>query len=208
MTESRLNPLYRLGHFNPLPSSSSSSPSSPSRTHSPTLSEHVFTLTQGGPASSSSPPWLSLRVRSRASPGKTHSLYFDRDVVEGTVHLNLDSPQHVLGVTVIVRAQNVAVGVDRPPFLELIEHLWSSTMGEPKGGSSTRKAFTGKLSGCYTWPFAIQLPSEVVVQRDGAPIVFPLPPSCSPKGISAYIDYKIQVIVRRSTLRIDSTYVP
>ena len=204
MTESRLNPLHRLGHFKRLPSSSPS----PSRPHSPTPSEHVFHLTQSGPSSSNSPPWLSLRVRSHAGAGKTHPLYFDRDVVEGTVHLNLDSPQHIIGVSVVVRAQHLAVGVDHPPFLELTQHLWPSTVGEPKDGSPTRKPSSGKLSGHYTWPFAMKLPSEVVVQKDGSPMAFPLPPSCSPKGLSAYIDYKLQVIVRRSTLRVDNTYVP
>ena len=210
MTESRPPSLHRLAHLKS-PSSLSRSPSpsrSPSRPPSPTPSEHVFHLTQSGPASSTSPPWLSLRVRSRARPGKTHPLYFDRDVVEGTVHLNLDSPQHILGVSVVVRAQYLAVGVDLPPFLEITQRLWSNAMGQPKDGSLARKLSNGKLSGHYAWPFAIQLPNEVAIQKDGGPMVFPLPPSYSSKGLSSYIDYKIQVIVRRSTLRVDNTYVP
>jgi hypothetical protein len=206
MTESRLAPLHRLGHFKRLPSPSPSP--SPSRSRVNTPSEHIFHLTQSGPASSSSPPWLSLHVRSHAGPGKTHPLYFDRDVVEGTVHLNLDSPQHILGVSVVVRAQHLAVGVDLPPFLEITQRLWSSAMRQPKDGSPTPKPSSGKLSGHHAWPFAIQLPTEVVIQRDGSPVAFPLPPSCSPKGLSSYIDYKIQVVVRRPTLRVDNTYVP
>lgn len=211
MTESLLNPLHRLGHFkkkrHPLPSPSEPNPSRP---QSPTPSEHVFHLTQSGPASANAPPWLSLRVRSHAGPGKTHPLYFDRDLVQGSVHMSLDSPQHILAVSVVVRAQHLAAGVDRPPFLELTQHLWSSATApeELNDAGPTRKPFSGKLSGHHSWPFAIKLPSEIVLQTDGPPIAFPLPPSCSPKGLSAYIDYKIQVIVRRSTLRIDNTYVP
>ena len=206
MTESRLSPLHPLGHLNCL-SSPSRSPS-PLCPRSPTPSEHVFHLTQSGTLSSTSPPWLSLRVRSHAGPGKTHPLYFDRDVVQGTVHLNLSSAQHILGVSVVVRAQHLAVGVDLPPFLELTQHLWSSTMGQPKEGGLIPKRSSGKLSGHYAWPFAIQLPNEVVIQTDSGPMVFPLPPSCSSKALSSYIDYKIQVVVRRSTLRVDNTYVP
>lgn len=210
MTESRLPSLHRLAHLKRLSLLSSSPPPSPSPSHphSPTHSEHVFHLNQSGPASSTSPSWLSLRVRSRAGPGKTHPLYFDRDIVEGTVHLNLDSPQHILGVSVVVRAQYLAVGVDLPPFLEITQPLWSSAMGQPKHGNIMRKPSSGKLSGHYAWPFAIQLPNEVAIQKDNGPMVFPLPPSCSPKGLSSYIDYKLQVVVRRSTLRVDNTYVP
>ena len=204
MTESLLSPLHRLGHFKKRHPSSSPSPS---RSHSPTRSEHVFHLTQSGPALSTSSPWLSLRVRSHAGPGKTHPLYFDRDVVEGSVHLNLDNPQHILAVSVVVRAQHLAAGVDRPPFLQLTQHLWSSATEEPEDGGPTRKPSSGKLSGHHSWPFALKLPSEIVIQKDGAPMVFPLPPSCSPKGLPAYIDYKIQVIVRRPALRVDNLYV-
>jgi hypothetical protein len=202
MTESRLSPLHPLGCL----SSPSRSPL-PSRPHSPTLSEHVFHLTRSSTASSASPPWLSLRVRSRAGPGKNHPLYFDRDVVQGTVHLNLGSTQHILAVSVVVRAQHLAVGVDLPPFLELTQRLWPSATGQPKDGNLIPKTSSGKLSGHYTWPFAIQLPNQVVIQTDSGPMVFPLPPSCSPKGLSSFIDYKIQVVVRRSTLRVDNTYV-
>ncbi len=165
MTESQLTSLHRLAHLKLSSLSRSPSPS-PSHPHSPTPSEHVFHLTQSGPASSTSPPWLSLRVRSHAGPGKTHPLYFDRDVVEGTVHLNLDSPQHILGVSVVVRAQYLAVGVDVPPFLEITQPLWSSAMGQPKDGNLIRKPPSGKLSGHHAWPFAIQLPSEVAIQKD------------------------------------------
>jgi len=208
MTESQLPPLHRPGHLKRLPSPSPSSSPSCSRPHSPAPSEHVFHLTQSGPMSSTSPPWLSLRVRSHAGPGKTHPLYFDRDVVGGTVHLNLDSPQHILAVSVVVRARHLVVGVDLPPFLELTQRLWSSALGQPNNDRLTPKPFSGKLSGRYTWPFAIQLPSEVSIQKDGDPMVFPLPPTFSPKGLSSYIDYNIQVIVHRSTLRVDTTYVP
>lgn len=205
MTESRLPPPHPFGHLKSLSSLSRSPSPSPSHLHSPTPTEHVFHLTQSGPASSTSSPWLSLRVRSHARPGNTHPLYFDRDVLEGTVHLNLGSTQHILGVSVVVRAQHLAVGVDLPPFLELTQHLWSSTMGPPKNGTVIPKTSSGKLSGHHAWPFAIQLPNEVVIQTDNGPMTFPLPPSCSSKGLSSFIDYKIQVIVRRSTLRVDNT---
>jgi hypothetical protein len=77
------------------PSASPSRPSSPS-----SRDEQAFHLMQG---SHSASPWLTLRVKSNASPSRTHPLYFDKDVVEGSVHLNLsDNPSTVVGVVVFV----------------------------------------------------------------------------------------------------------
>ncbi|PVF93360.1 hypothetical protein CPB86DRAFT_829381 [Serendipita vermifera] len=200
------------------PSASSSRPSSPS-----SREEQAFHLTTGGHGAS---PWLTLRVKSNASPSRTHPLYFDKDVVEGSVHLNLtDNPSTIVGVVVFVKGYLMSVGADQLPFLELSQTLWSASMGHPNETSmSTNSAmpldsqatlvpparhspFTGRLSGSYAWPFAIPLPTQVVLNSNpnGQPVAVPLPPSFAPKGVPTFIDYKIQVLVQRGPLRVDST---
>lgn len=92
--------------------SAQSTPSvSPSRTASPAgRMEHVFHLNSSGsshnanPSSSSNESgWLTLRVRSNALQSKSHPLYFDKDVIEGSVDLDLsESPSSIIGVVVIV----------------------------------------------------------------------------------------------------------
>jgi hypothetical protein len=124
----------------------------------------------------------------------------------------------------------MSVGADQLPFMELSQTLWSASMGHPnESTASTSSAmpldsqatlvaqptttarhspFTGRLSGSYSWPFAIPLPTQVTVHgHNGQPVVVPLPPSFAPKGVPTFVDYKIQVLVQRGPLRVDSTYV-
>ena len=210
------------------PSASPSRPSSPS-----SRVEQCFHL----PTSASNTPWLSLRVKSNASPSKAHPLYFDRDSVEGSVCLNLiENPMSIVAIVVIVshfrhsasgcpysaltifqvRGQLLSVGADQAPFLEISQTLWSASMGHPSdiaaGGSPSHSQrhspFTGRLSGNYSWPFSIPLPGHVIItDGQGHPATVPLPPTFAPKGVPSFIDYKIQVLVQRGSLRVDSTYV-
>lgn len=61
----------------------STSSAAPSRPTSSSGIEHAFHLHARDSA------WLSLKIKSRAGPSKSHPLYFDRDSVEGSVDLNL-----------------------------------------------------------------------------------------------------------------------
>ncbi|KIM27491.1 hypothetical protein M408DRAFT_16577 [Serendipita vermifera MAFF 305830] len=192
------------------PSASPSRPSSPS-----SRVEQCFHLP--ATSSSSSTPWLSLRVKSNASLSKAHPLYFDRDSVEGNVCLNLtETPMSVVAIVVIVRGQLLSVGGDQAPFLELSQTLWSASMGHPStvtaaaGGASDHSQrtspFTGKLSGNYSWPFSIALPGHVfITDSQGHSATVPLPPTFAPKGVPSFIDYKIQVLVQKGPLKVDST---
>ncbi|KAG8829207.1 hypothetical protein FRC17_006990 [Serendipita sp. 399] len=74
-------------------------------------------------------------------------------------------------------------------------------MGHPSNTGSRQSPFTGKLSGTYSWPFSIPLPTRVVVGNQSVP----LPPTFAPKGSSTFIDYKIQVLVQRGPLRVNNT---
>ncbi|KAG8821137.1 hypothetical protein FRB91_002573 [Serendipita sp. 411] len=178
----------------------STPPLSTSRAPSPSSKlEQTFHLTAG---SSHPSPWLSLRVKSNASPSHQHPIYFDKDIVEGSVHLNLsDNPTSIVGISVIVRGQLFSVGGDHAPFLELSQTLWSSSMGHPSNAGSRQSPFTGRLSGSYSWPFSIPLPPRVVVGNQSVP----LPPTFAPKASSTFIDYKIQVLVQRGPLRVNNT---
>ncbi|CAG7852651.1 SubName: Full=Uncharacterized protein {ECO:0000313/EMBL:CCA72853.1} [Serendipita indica DSM 11827] len=180
------------------PSASPSRPASP-----PQRVEQAFTLSTNG----HSAPWLTLRVRSNASPPKAHPLYFDRDIVEGSVDLDLaENATTIHGIVVFVRGQVYSVGADQSPFLELSQTLWTSSMGHPHDPGVRHSAFSGKLSGSYSWPFSIPLPTQIVVNDNhGRPVSVPLPPTFAPKGHSTFIDYKIQVLIQRGSLRVDNT---
>lgn len=127
-----------------------------------------------------------------------------------------------------VRGQLHSVNSDQPPFLELSQTLWTSSMGHPREtsisairhDSSPRQSprhsplhlprnlpFSNKLSGAYSWPFSIPLPSQVTLENGagGQPQAVPLPPSFSAKSVSSFIDYKLQVVVQRGHLRVDNT---
>ena len=90
-------------------STPSASPSRPSSPSSPV--EQSFHLSTAG----CSTPWLTMRVKSNASPSKTHPLYFDRDSVEGSVCLNL-TEQTMSIVSIIVIVSRPAILSPYPPF--------------------------------------------------------------------------------------------
>jgi hypothetical protein len=106
-----------------------------------------------------------------------------------------------------VRGQLLSVGIDQPPFLELSQTLWSASTGHPSDtATGPSHGHTQRLYGNYSWLFSIPLPARVpVTDGQGHPTTVPLPPSFAPKGVPSFIDYKVQVLVRRGSLRVDST---
>lgn len=83
----------------------------------------------------------------------------------------------------------------------------------PPSPSSIRMTGRGKqtvkLSGSYSWPFAVKLPStcSVSFRSRQPPVTLRLPPSFSEKGAAQFINYEINVRIRRGSLRIDSKCV-
>ena len=65
---------------------------------SPFTTEHVYTLKNSRGRS-----WLTLRILSRASQGKSHPIYHGKDVISGTVETDLEKAEGSKGVTIAVR---------------------------------------------------------------------------------------------------------
>lgn len=77
-----------------LPAYTSSSTSSLARE----LVEHTFKLDD-----SRGRPWIWLTVKSRAKDRKTWPLYYERDIIHGTVAVDFEKTDGAKGVTVAVR---------------------------------------------------------------------------------------------------------
>ena len=65
------------------------------------------------------------------------------------------------------------------------------------------KQSSRKLSGKHSYPFSFVLPDVVRVDESNWVMVYPLPPKFHEKG-GLYIDYKIEVSVRRGLFSVDS----
>lgn len=63
------------------------------------LVEHTFKLDD-----SRGRPWVWLTVKSRAKDKKTWPLYYERDIIHGTVAVDFEKTDGAKGVTVAVRA--------------------------------------------------------------------------------------------------------
>lgn len=63
---------------------------------------------------------------------------------------------------------------------------------------------SGKLTGRHLHNFSFVLPDDVTVDESNWAMVYPIPPKFHEKGI-LYIDYKLQVTVRRGLFSVDSS---
>ncbi|PSR81578.1 hypothetical protein PHLCEN_2v6344 [Hermanssonia centrifuga] len=107
--------------------------------------EHVYKLDD-----SKGRPWIWLHVKSRARDKKTWPLFYERDVIQGTVEVDFDKTDGAKAVSIGVTGGVTAVGQEELNFLNISKDLWDGKLsGKPKG----------KLS----WPFSISLPGETNV---------------------------------------------
>lgn len=177
--------------------------------------EHVFSLYD-----SRETPWATLKLLSNVPSTRSLPSYFDGQTVSGRVELALSKPESILAVTVTLSGTIVATNANPFTFWELSHTLWSTDMGDPRGQQQSgspahsqsigeRAKYTGKLIGAYVWPFAIALPStcNISLRPKQPPVTLNLPPSFSERGAAQFINYEINVRIRRGTLRIDSKYV-
>ncbi|KLO08938.1 hypothetical protein SCHPADRAFT_931505 [Schizopora paradoxa] len=167
----------------PPPFTAASSSSAASRT------EHTYSLNN-----SKGKPWLTLVIKSRAPSSKALPVFYEGDVISGTVSVSLDKPESSKGVTIAVTADNTAVGQEPIPFLDVSSQLWTPTS-------------SSKLSGSESWPFSLTLPSETSVGESAkAPQkVYPLPPTFTERASPAYIDYKLTITVKRGAFKVNQT---
>ena len=162
-------------------------------------------------------PWVTLSVHSRSPHSNLLPLFFEHDVICGSVSLDLVKPDGIRGVNITVRnsipqiliqqdsllpdfdaklqAGTTTLGHQPEVFLETTQTLWSQS--------------SGKLQGSYAWTFSISIPSTVTMAegRNTPHRTYPLPPRFSERGSVAHIDYKLIVTIRRGMLAFNSTYV-
>ena len=67
----------------------------------------------------------------------------------------------------------------------------------------TPPKFNGKVQGDYTWPFSIDLPKEVLLNRKK---MYTLPETFNEQQTRAYITYDVSVRFVRNKLRTDYRY--
>lgn len=180
-------------------------------------------------------PWATLTLRSNVASQHLLPAYFEGQTLNGSLELNLSKPETILGINIEISGTIVATNALSPfTFWKHIHQLWSSEMGDPRiattqnasgaeASSSTStdalsfslsslsiekkgKKVASRLSGAYTWPFSITLPStcSVSLRSKQPPMVLRLPPSFSEKGAAQFINYELNVRIRRGFLRIDS----
>ena len=89
-----------------------------------------------------------------------------------------------------------AVGQDEIRFLDITNELWNGKASpKPKGKQS--------------YPYSITLPGDAAFPERGkkASQMYLLPPSFSERASPAYIDYKLVVTVKKSSLRVNQACV-
>ncbi|KZT29728.1 hypothetical protein NEOLEDRAFT_1055763 [Neolentinus lepideus HHB14362 ss-1] len=150
--------------------------------------EHQYSLDNKGR------PWLELNIANthHTSAGGVPR-FFDGDVLEGSVGLDLEKAKSVKKITVTLLGIATVETFDPLNFVEITETLWDQRQN---GGSS-------RLSGHRSWPFSFTFPHEVTVKdkSKGHSTTYRLPPSFSEKGWNASIsiNYKILVSVHEGS---------
>ena len=71
----------------------------------PELSEHTFQLED-----SKGRPWIWLKVKSRAKDKKTWPLYYERDIINGTVEVDFDKTDGAKAIAISVSARIGVIG--------------------------------------------------------------------------------------------------
>lgn len=140
-------------------------------------------------------PWIWLNIRSRAKGEKQLPIFFEGDMVEGTVEVDFSKTDGAKAVTIAVHGGVTTVGQDEFQILNIVKDLWDAkTSPKPKG----------KLS----WPFSIAIPSEVMASDKikGKPSPFKMPPTFSERASTAYIDYKVIITVRRGAFKVNQAF--
>ncbi|OCH95904.1 hypothetical protein OBBRIDRAFT_809459 [Obba rivulosa] len=155
--------------------------------------EHRYQLEDSGGKA-----WIWMSIKSRAREPHQLPLFYEQDILTGTVEVDFDKTSGAKAVTITATAGVTAVGQDEDTFLKITHTLWDA-----KESTST------KPKGKHTWPFSVSVPSEVAISdkfRPKQPLkTYPLPPTFSERASPAYVDYKLVVTVRRGAFKVNHT---
>ncbi|KAJ7649992.1 hypothetical protein FB45DRAFT_6712 [Roridomyces roridus] len=162
--------------------------------------EHKFHLTSMGSKS----PWATLKVLSRSSGSVPTFLQGDK--ITGSLTLDLERPDNITSIRAVAKGQIIPGLTDKEAltFMGVSSILWS------------KENDSEKLSGHYSWPFSLEMPSTVTLAAT-TPLhsaTFQLPQSFLERRFPTSVQYVLVVHINRSRFRVNSrvqtqfAYVP
>jgi hypothetical protein len=179
--------------------------------------EHVFHL-----HNRKGKPWATLLVKSArggAQTSKNLPVFVEGRPIVGSISMDLDSPEHVKTVELIITGQIVTGS--RPeesiPFLEHRTCLWPGSSTHINSEATTASSASNNPSpvasesgnGSYHhWPFVVHLPKHLSID-DGTGVqqTYRLPQTLMERNSPVGINYHIAVKVSRRRFHTDSKYV-
>lgn len=136
---------------------------------------------------SSGHQWLILRTATRPRQPASLPIFWEGDVISGSVILDLKegSSENIKCVLVSLTGTLTPGKLPQTTFLQRTETLWES---------STAKA--AKIGGQYTWTFRFALPKDGIEVNGSR---YSLPPSFSLVPDPGCVEYKIVVTLKRGS---------
>ncbi|TFK66220.1 hypothetical protein BDN72DRAFT_823709, partial [Pluteus cervinus] len=169
-----------------------------SSTTDTTRAQHTFSVDGDTKAT----PWATLKVF-----GSTSSLQVrGGENVTGSVNLNLESPQSIQSIHILLRGR-ISTSSWADSIYTFLEHtvpIWSKTSGSPQSTATTPSSKNdGKLCGEYTFPFSIPFPSVIGVSRGRNPSsqLFSPPQTFFERNSTVNVRYELVVRISRGKLR-------
>ncbi|GAB1521694.1 hypothetical protein RhiTH_004791 [Rhizoctonia solani] len=155
-------------------------PTSPREPH-----DHVNSL-----CNRSSRPWVTLRLLSDAPVGNKFPVYYDGGTVQGSVRINLESPQTIRSVVVEVEGElQLPSAYDISPLWHEKQKLWDSSGSfEPRSIQST---------GEWNWDFSFPIPTHFDNTVNGGSPRTKLPGNFSLKPYTGFMQYRVLLFVKR-----------
>jgi hypothetical protein len=213
-------PPYSLPpHLSPRRTISSCTPTYTSSLSTPFRTQHCYSLDR-----SNRKPWVSLIIHSRSPSSNMLPLFYEHDVITGSVSLDLTKPDNIRDIDVTVSVSTfilhsiVVYPYNRAYRISCGGNLSHQLQAGATGVGQRLEIFleksqtlwsqpSGKMQGHYSWPFLIDLPQEVTIatSNNSQTTTFPLPPRFSERGSLAQIEYQLIVTVRRGFLAVNST---
>ncbi|KAF7363032.1 hypothetical protein MVEN_00655000 [Mycena venus] len=140
-------------------------------------------------------PWGILDFGSGARSAKSIPLFYEDDIIHGSLEMDIEKGDSMRSVTVKVEG-SVITGTmvdDRTRFLHLSTCLWTRKTSPPAVGHAI-------------WPFSISLPREVTIPLSGQQSTFRMPQSFLERNARVTVLYEISVSLSRGMFRSDSKH--
>lgn len=175
-------------------------------------------------SSNDSTPWLSFHLTSNAPPSSLRPRFIGGENVEGAVTLNLERPQTISSIVVLLRGRLVTSALNEGShmFLEHSHPIWkagtdSYHIPTPDESGLTGEMIKGKFSGEFELPFSFPFPTEfsTTSKKGASPATHTTPQTLVERGIYATVVYQVILKVTgggflRNTTKVvaDVLYIP